>query len=90
MIEVNKKQARECINRVSKTHDGKVLLAVLQHECGFMNNRMSMDDPNKTQVLAAMRGVYGKIRKYINTENLIDIEYKIKFTGDDAVKEKKE
>lgn len=83
MIEVSKAQAREAINRVAKTEDGKVLLAVLQYECGFLRNAMSIDDPNKTQVLASMRGVYGKIRKYIQSEALIDIEYKIKFVGDD-------
>ena len=80
LIKVTKDEARESINRVAHTQDGKILLAVLQLECGFMHNLMSMDDPNKTQVLAAQRGVYAKMRKHIEPEALIDSEYRIQIT----------
>lgn len=85
-INVTKEEARESINRLAQTKDGKILLAVLQKECGFMNNLMSMDDPNKTQVFAAMRGVYAKMRRYIQPEYLVDIEYKISIIEDQPKK----
>ena len=73
----------EAVNRLASTEDGQIFLAILQRECGFFNNNMSMDDPNKTQVLAAMRGVYGKIRKYIRPEHLLEAEYRIEIVGDE-------
>ncbi len=80
LIKVNKAQAAESIKRCAETEDGKILLAVLQKECGFMSNVMSMDDPNKTQVFAAQRSIWAKLRNYINPESLIDIEYRIQIT----------
>ena len=74
----------EAINRVASTEDGQIFLAVLQKECGFHSNFMSMDDPNKTQVFAAMRGVYAKIRKYIRPEHLLKAEYKLEIVEDEV------
>lgn len=76
-LKVTTADVRESINRVAQTDDGKIVLAFIQKECGFMNNLMSYEDPNVTQVLAAKRGVYAMIRKNINPDYLVDIEYKI-------------
>lgn len=87
---VNNIEAIEAINRVASTEDGQIFLAVLQKECGFFANSMSMDDPNKTQVLAAMRGVYGAIRKYIRPEYLLKAEYKTEIVIDKEAYKKKD
>ena len=86
MKQITTKEAQEAINRLSSTEDGQIFLAVLCHDCGFMSNHMSMDDPNKTQVLAAIRGVYGRIRKNIRPEYLLKAEYRIKLVGDKVEK----
>ena len=75
-------EAREAINRVASTEDGQVFLAVLNDECGFHRNLMSPDDPNKTQMYAAKRGVYAKIRKYIRPEHLLKAEYNTQIVKD--------
>lgn len=80
VLNISKEEAKESIKRCAHTQDGKILLAILQQECGFMPNIMSLDDPNKTQVFAAKRGVWALFRKYILPEDLIDIEYRIQIT----------
>lgn len=84
--QINKTEAREAINRVASTEDGQILLAVLCNECGFMSNLMSMDNPNKTQVLAAQRGVYARLRKVIRPEHLRKAEYDITIVEDEIKK----
>lgn len=88
LVNISKAEAYESVKRCANTEDGKILLAVLQRECGFMHNFMSIDDPNKTQVMAAQRGVYAKLRKYIKPENLIDIEYRINIVENQEEKKK--
>lgn len=88
MKKISRQEASEAINRLSSTEDGQIFLAVLCAECGFMRNAMSMDDPNKTQVLAAMRGVYGKIRNSIRPEHLIEAEYRIQIIDKQPTKAK--
>ena len=78
-IEISKKELEQAINRLSGTEDGQIFLAWLCAECGFMSNKMNLSDPNVTQVLAATRGVYAKIRKFIKPQDLIKAEYGIIF-----------
>lgn len=86
---ISQSEAAEAINRCATTDDGQILLAVLQIDCGFMANLMSLDDPNVTQVLASKRGVYAGLRKYINPEFLIEIEYRIQIVKDKIKKAEK-
>ena len=86
MKRITKTEAREAIKRVASTEDGQILFAVLCHDCGYNNNYMSMDDPNKTQVFAAMRGVYIKTRNYIRPEHQWEAEYKIQIVEDEIKK----
>ena len=79
---ISKNEVREAINRVASTEDGQIFIALLQEECGFFANLISMDNPNQTQVLAAQRGVYARIRKYIRPEYLLEAEYKIEIVLD--------
>lgn len=76
-LKISEETARQAINRVASTDDGKILLYMLQEECGFMRNLMSSEDPHKTQVFAAKRGVYAKFRQYIRPEHLKSIEYDV-------------
>lgn len=87
---ISKTEVKEVINRVASTEDGQIFLAVLCRECGFFSNHMSMDDPNKTQVLAAQRGVYAKIRKHIRPDLLRNAEYGIEIVEDEIKKKKDE
>lgn len=82
-IRIAPKELEEAVNRVSGTEDGQVFLALLCRESGFLSNKMNLNDPNHTQVLAAMRGIYAKIRKHIPQENLLKAEYGIIFTKED-------
>lgn len=88
-LRVTTADVRESINRLAQTDDGKIVLAFIQKECGFMSNLMSYEDPNITQVYAAKRGVYAQIRKCINPEYLMDIEYKIVIEQEQPTKESK-
>ena len=87
---VNKKEASEAINRVASTEDGQIFLALLEKECGFFENLISMDNPNQTQVLAAQRGIYARIRKYIRPEYLLEAEYRTEIGDDEAAFKKAE
>ena len=78
-LKIPKFEIKECVNRVSQTEGGRVLLALLREQCGFFNNFVDTDNPVNTHVFASIRGVYASIRQYINTENLINIEYRTEF-----------
>jgi len=84
--QVSKTEASQAINRVASTEDGKILLAYLCAQCGFFNNLMDPSDPNKTQVLAAKRGVYGAVRQAINPQHLLQAEYGITIINDQPKK----
>lgn len=86
MKQFNRSEIKHAINRVASTEDGQILLAVLAAECGFFSNKMSMDNPNKTQVLAAQRGVYAKIRNNIRPDLLRKAEYGIEIIEDEIKK----
>jgi len=45
-------------------------------ECGYDRNLLDTNNPNNTQVLAAKRGVYAKLRALADPEDLIDIEFR--------------
>lgn len=76
-MKVSQKEAEQAIKRVAKTEDGKILLYMMQEECGFTRNLMSMDDANKTQVFASKRSIWAKFRKYIDLKELFEIENKV-------------
>lgn len=86
---IKEQEVLEAINRVTNTDDGQILMAYLCHNiCGFFNNIMSMDEPHKTQVFAAKRGVYGSLRKAVKPSNLVQIEYGIEIVLDQPTKKK--
>lgn len=87
---INQQEVLEAINRVTGTEDGQILMAYLCHICGFFSNLMSMDDPNKTQALAAKRGVYGAMRQSVHPHNLLKIEYGIELVKTQPKKVKKD
>ena len=81
----NRTEIKQAINRVANTEDGRIFLAVLASECGFFKNLMS-DDPNRTQMFAAQRGVYAKIRNNIRPDLLRKAEYGIEIVEDEIKK----
>lgn len=88
MLRVSVKEAGQAVNRVASTEDGKILLYMLQRDCGFMRNLMSMDDPNQTQVFAAKRGVWAHFRNYIDKKHRVDIENNVEVVNDAIKKDK--
>ena len=84
-MKITKTEVKEAINRVAGTEDGQIFLAVLCHECGFFRNLIS-DNPNQTQIFAAQRGVYAKLRQHIRPEHLRKAEYGIEIIEDEIKK----
>lgn len=86
VLKVTTADVKESINRLAQTDDGKIVLAWIHKDCGFGINLMSYEDPNVTQVYAAKRGVYASLRKNINPDYLVDIEYRIVIEQEKAEK----
>lgn len=73
--QLTKNKIEQMIKECASTPQGQVLLFWLMHECGFDCNNMNPENPNVTQWLAAKRGVYAKLRKMLNTEDVIQVEH---------------
>lgn len=67
------------LNAVAKTKDGKVLLAMLHHDCGWDKTFLASDNPQTTHYFATRRGVYGGLRQYVDPKHLKEIEHDYKF-----------
>lgn len=76
------------LKRASKTKDGKILLALLHAECGFAQNLMDTASMKTTFALMSKRGVYANLRKYLDPEDIIEIEHYVEFIEDPKKKGK--
>lgn len=74
MKKITEKNLKEAINQIAATDEGKVLLAAIMHQCNW-NTTIVAADPVQTHYYAAMRGVWGGIRRNIKVEHLKKIEY---------------
>ena len=85
-MKVSQKEMKAALSRVAATSDGQIVFAMICKDCGFFNNYMDLNDANKTQAFAGMRGVYAKIRKFIPKKSLVKIEHDVQFITDDVEK----
>jgi hypothetical protein len=74
-----RKKEEEAINRIFTTPDGKLLGKWLIRECGFLlpstvSNLQGEILPNSTIYNEAKRGIYLELRKFFNSETLINLE----------------
>lgn len=86
MIKVNEQAFKEAINRVAASDDGRIVLAAIKHICKWDETFVASGDPVQTHYFAAMRGLYGGLRKHIRKEHLKEIEFEYQLTkegGDD-------
>jgi hypothetical protein len=72
------KKVEEAINRVFTTTDGKLLGKWLIRECGFLLPSTLFKEgeilPNSTIYNEARRGIYLELRKFFNSDTLINLE----------------
>lgn len=70
----------DSFNYVFSTTQGKVLGEWLIRQCGFFENSVVCGSngilPNETIYNEARRGIYLELRKYFNSETLINLEIK--------------
>lgn len=70
----------EAFNYVFTTTQGKVLGEWIIRQCGFFENSIVSGSngilPNETIYNEARRGIYLELRKYFNSETLINLEIK--------------
>lgn len=78
-MKVTTQEAQTALKRLSKTKDGKIVLAMLCRDCGFPNNYMDTSSMEATFALASKRGVYAKFRNFVAPEDLMTIEHGIEF-----------
>lgn len=74
MIKTSEQEVKEALNRIAKTDDGKVMLSWMKHLCNWDMTLMG-NDPVLTQHHASIRGVWGKVRQSIHTDELKAIEH---------------
>jgi hypothetical protein len=77
MKKITDKQFQDSINRLAATEDGQKVFAWLKHSCNWDATLMA-SDPAMTQHYASIRGVWGKVRQYIDPKYLKTIEFDIK------------
>ncbi len=82
MIEITEKKYKEALNRLAKSDDGKIVLAVLKDICHWDMTYLDTESEIKNIHHATKRGVYGTIRRNIKPESLkiIEFDYKLKPT----------
>lgn len=92
MVEIDSKKFIESLNKVAKTHDGKIVLAFLKDACAWDKTFISNENTELTQYYATRRGVYGALREHIQQEFLKEIEFnfKVKAVDDGKNRNKKD
>lgn len=77
MKKISDKQFKDAINRIAATEDGQAIFAWMKHSCNWDSTLMS-NEANMTQHYASIRGVWGRVRQFIDPKYLKAIEFDIK------------
>jgi hypothetical protein len=75
VIEVTEKTLKSAINEVAASDAGRIVLAALKAQCKWDDTFVASGDPVQTHYFAAMRGVYGGLRRHIRKDHLKAIEF---------------
>ena len=82
MKKITPETFKETLNRVAATEDGQILLAAIKDSCQWDMTILSSDDATKTMYYASRRGIWGGIRRKIQSKYLKVIEHDIEVTAD--------
>lgn len=74
-VKVTEKVFREAIARLSKSDDGRIVLAWLAHYCFHTGLALEKGNLENTYANAAVQGVYRALRCFIKPEDLRSIEF---------------